>query len=164
MRSKWNRHYLLEEFQRRGTDTERILLGGPREHYAYLQYYDQIDIALDAFPYNGGTTTMEALWQGVPVLCHNGDRWASRTSFSLLAQSPVKDFVGADCRDMVERAVTLAEDPATPSRLAELRRHLREQLMSSPVCNPQPLCSHMETFFRNAYQKVQKDGCRARRS
>ena len=59
LKSKWNRHYLLEEFQRRGADIGRITLDGPREHYAYLQYYDQIDIALDAFPYNGGTTTME---------------------------------------------------------------------------------------------------------
>ncbi len=153
MRSKWNRHYLLEEFQHRGVDIERITLDGPREHYAYLQYYDQIDIALDAFPYNGGTTTMEALWQGVPVLSHDGDRWASRTTFSLLAQSPVRDFVAKDTREMVDRAVAMAGDPATPERLTKLRRHLRKRLANSPVCDTQALCGYMEALYMKIYSK-----------
>jgi protein O-GlcNAc transferase len=147
LKSKWNRHYLLEEFQRRGTDIGRITLDGPRDHYAYLQYYDQIDIALDAFPYNGGTTTMEALWQGVPVLSHDGDRWASRTTFSLLAQSPVRDFVAVNCLEMVERAVAMAEDPATPDRLGKLRRHLRKRLADSLLCDTGALCRHMEALY-----------------
>lgn len=156
LKSKWNRHYLLEEFRRRGADIERITLDGPREHHAYLQYYDQIDIALDAFPYNGGTTTMEALWQGVPVLGHDGDRWASRISFSLLAQSPVKDFIAVGSRKMVELAVAMAEDPSTPDRLGKLRQHLRERLAGSPVCDTQTLCRHMEALYGKIYAEPRK--------
>ena len=90
---------------------------------------------------------MEALWQGVPVLSHDGDRWASRTTFSLLAQSPVRDFVAVNCREMVKRAVVMAEDPATPDRLGKLRRHLRKRLLNSPVCDTKALCRHMEALY-----------------
>ncbi len=151
LQSKWNCQYILDQFQLREVETERVTLSGPRDHHGFLQYYDQIDIALDAFPYNGGTTTMEALWQGVPVLTHDGDRWASRTSHSLLALSPVRDYVATDCQDMIALAVALAENPHTPIRLRELRRHMREQLAHSQVCNTRSLAIHMEELYRKVF-------------
>ena len=66
------------------TLAERVRLYGPTNHYEFLETYNQIDIALDTFPYNGGTTTTEAIWQGVPVVTFWGDRWVSRTSASIL--------------------------------------------------------------------------------
>ncbi len=90
LRSIHNRSYVLERFTERGVDAERLILEGPAEHFAYLEKYNRIDVALDAFPYNGGTTTMEAIWQGVPVLTFAGDRWASRTSQSLLHETPLR--------------------------------------------------------------------------
>ena len=80
-----NRLALMARFARHGVTPDRLLLSGGAEHFDFLRGYDDVDIALDTFPYNGGTTTTEALWQGVPVLTFNGDRWASRTSRSLLA-------------------------------------------------------------------------------
>lgn len=61
--------------------------------------YGRIDIALDAFPYTGGTTTTEALWQGVPVLACNGDRWAARMSRSPLLAAGLADWVAQDAED-----------------------------------------------------------------
>jgi predicted O-linked N-acetylglucosamine transferase (SPINDLY family) len=151
LKSKWNCQYVIDQFHQRKVDPERLTLSGPRDHFSFLQYYDQIDIALDAFPYNGGTTTMEALWQGVPVLTQNGDRWASRTSNSLLANSPVKNFVAADCRKMIEQAVAMAEDAATPDRLVELRLEMRDRLAVSPVCDTAALCRHMEALYGKVY-------------
>ncbi len=90
LRSPENRIFLQEAFSRFGVASERLELEGPAEHYAFLEKYAAIDVALDTFPYNGGTTTMEALWQGVPVLTFTGDRWASRISASLLLQRPAR--------------------------------------------------------------------------
>jgi protein O-GlcNAc transferase len=157
LKSKWNRAYVRDQFQDRGVEPERLTLAGPRDHYAFLQYYDQIDIALDAFPYNGGTTTMEAIWQGVPVLTFRGDRWVSRTSYSLLANSPVSDFVAPNCRQMVEQAVAMAGDPSTPSRLNELRRRLRDRLAESVVCDTQTLCRQMESLYTKVFRSSPAD-------
>ena len=68
---------------------------------------------------------MEAIWQGVPVLTFAGDRWASRTSHSLLHDTPLGAFVAADVRSYIDRAVELSRDAATPARLADLRSHAR---------------------------------------
>ena len=92
---------------------DRLLLSGGAEHFDFLRGYDEMDIALDTFPYNGGTTTTEALWQGVPVLTFNGDRWASRTSRSLLLAAGLPEWVATDAQDFVSRAINLAQSENT---------------------------------------------------
>ena len=77
--SSTTQEFVRTLFAKCGIAAERILLEGPSEHYEFLQAYERIDLALDPFPYNGGTTTTEAIWQGVPVITFAGDRWASRT-------------------------------------------------------------------------------------
>jgi len=73
--SESTRSFLQGLFEKHGVAKERLQLEGPEEHYRFLQAYDRVDLALDTFPYNGGTTTTEAIWQGVPVLTFCGDRW-----------------------------------------------------------------------------------------
>jgi len=141
------RDALLARLGRYGVEADRITLQGPAEHFEFLRTYDRIDIALDTFPYNGGTTTTEALWQGVPVLSFGGDRWAGRTSRSILAAAGLSDWVMADEESYVQRAIALAHDPDTPAMLAALRAGLRERLRSSPACDTAGLCRAMESFY-----------------
>jgi predicted O-linked N-acetylglucosamine transferase (SPINDLY family) len=139
----------LERFARRGIAAERLLLDGPSEHYAYLAAYDHVDIALDTYPYSGGTTTMEALWQGVPVLAFDGDRWAARTSLSILRAAGLDSWCLADRSAFVERAIALARSPTTPAELAELRVTLRDRLARSRACDSAGLCRAIENIYES---------------
>lgn len=130
-----------------GIDLTRVTLQGRSEHFDFLDAYRRVDIALDTFPYNGGTTTMEALWQGVPVLSFDGDRWASRTSKSILLAAGMGDWVLPDRNSYERRAIELANDAATPAMLAALRGAMRERLKSSAACDTETACRAMEAFY-----------------
>jgi predicted O-linked N-acetylglucosamine transferase (SPINDLY family) len=127
------RRFMESLFARFDIPAERVILEGPDEHYTFLARYNDIDLALDTFPYNGGTTTEEALWQGVPVLTFFGDRWTSRISASIQRYAELTEFNAVDVDDYVRRAVTLANDPGTPARLDELRQTLRERVRRSSL-------------------------------
>ena len=142
--------YVRELFGKLGVSADRVELDGPAEHYEFLAKYDEIDLALDTFPYNGGTTTTEAIWQGVGVLTYWSDRWAGRTSASILRAGNLGEFVAADVDDYVERAVTWATDPAAGDRLAELRTTLRDRLRASAVCDTETFTRNMEELYLGA--------------
>lgn len=145
---KASRAAVVAQFTERGIARARLLLEGSAEHYEFLQAYDRIDIALDTFPYNGGTTTMEALWQGVPVLAFNGDRWAGRISRSLLVAAGLGEWVEDSLDGYVERAVGLANSPGTAECLASLRSNMRERLRASRACDTAALCRELEAHYR----------------
>jgi predicted O-linked N-acetylglucosamine transferase (SPINDLY family) len=142
--------FLRDRFAAAGIAPERLLLEGPEEHFAFLEAYGRVDVALDTFPYNGGTTTVEALWQGVPVLAFDGDRWAARTSRSVLAGAGMEDWVEPSLDSYVARAATLASDPETPVRLAALRGAMRERLRVAPICDAAGYCRTVERVYRAA--------------
>lgn len=142
-----NRVALLARFARHGVAPERLLLRGGAEHFEFLRGYDEIDVALDTFPYNGGTTTTEALWQGVPVLCCDGDRWVARTSRSLMLAAGLEEWVCADVAGYVATAVGLALADATPARLAALRSGMRARVAASAVCDTAGLCGALEGVY-----------------
>ncbi len=152
--SRENRIFLEESFARLGVAPERLDLEGPAEHYAFLGRYAAIDVALDTFPYNGGTTTMEALWQGVPVLTFTGDRWAARISASLMRNAGLSEFVASDLEGHVRQAAELARHPDTPRRLAELRRGMRERLGRAPVCDTTAFAAAMERLYAEAASRA----------
>lgn len=142
-----NRDALLARFADHGIAAERLSLEGGEEHFHFLQAYNRIDIALDTFPYNGGTTTSEALWQGAPVLTFNGDRWASRTSRSLLCAAGLSEWVADDTAGSVDTAIRLAHEPGTGQRLAALRSGMRQRLLASAVCDCTTLCRELEALY-----------------
>jgi predicted O-linked N-acetylglucosamine transferase (SPINDLY family) len=137
----------LRRLQTAGIDAARVTLAGRSEHFAFLEAYAQVDIALDTFPYNGGTTTTEALWQGVPVLSFDGDRWVSRTSKSLLLAAGLDDWLMPDQAAYEARAIALANNPEAPAMLASLRAGMRAKLSASAVCDTAGLCRAMERFY-----------------
>jgi predicted O-linked N-acetylglucosamine transferase (SPINDLY family) len=147
-----NRAALHERFRCRGILTERVLLEGPEPHYKFLDAYGRVDIALDTFPYSGGTTTTEALWAGVPVLTFNGDRWASRTSRSLLLAAGLDAWCMPNLTAYIDRAVMLAGSPMTAVELRKLRMNMRERLKATSACDSAGLCRALENLYRQGFQ------------
>jgi protein O-GlcNAc transferase len=135
-------------FERHDVSPKRVRLDGPSSHYRFLEAYGEIDIALDTFPYNGGTTTTEAIWQGVPVVTFSGDRWASRTSASILHAGALGELVGQGLEDYISLAISLAN---APDRLLDLRRNMRSRLRDSPVCDTQSFARNMERLYTQMF-------------
>lgn len=141
------RRFVLGLFTKHGIGPERLLLEGPEEHYEFLKAYDRIDVALDPFPYNGGTTTTEAIWQGVPVIAFDGDRWASRTSASILRAGGLGDFVAGDLDGYVALAAYWGGASSARERLLEFRRNMRSRLSASAVCDTRSFARNMENLY-----------------
>ena len=113
---------------------------------AHLALYHRVDIALDPFPYNGTTTTCEALWMGVPVVTLRGDRHAGRVGASLLTQIGLTDLIANSVEEYLEIALALA---CNPGRLDDLRRSLRPRMAASPLCDgPASLAKWKPRFER----------------
>ncbi|MDB5297170.1 MAG: tetratricopeptide repeat protein [Phycisphaerales bacterium] len=120
----------------------------------HLDVYGRCDIALDPFPYNGTTTTCEAMWMGVPVVTLAGRTHAGRVGVSLLTNVGLPDWVAETADEYVAVAARMAADLP---RLAALRAGLREQMRASPVMDAADVTSHIEEAYRTMWQ----DYCRA---
>jgi len=133
-----------------GIAPERVcFMGHERSAADHLQRYHEVDLALDTFPYNGTTTTCEALWMGVPVLTLQGRCHAGRVGASLLSRVGLQEFVAQNQSDYVEKAVAWAKGRES---LGELRSSLRERLLGSPVMDAGRLARGLETAFREAWR------------
>jgi protein O-GlcNAc transferase len=151
--SSANREFLIERFESHGVERHRITMEGPADHFDYLAAYGCIDLALDTFPYNGGTTTSEALWQGVPVVTFPGDRWAARQSTSINRAAGLDEFVCRNLDDYIFSAIALASHPDTPDRLTELRRTMRRRLACSTLCNTVDFARNMENLYGGIFER-----------
>lgn len=124
----------------------RDWIGAKNDH---LASYNDIDIALDTFPYNGTTTTCEALWMGVPVVSLRGDRHAGRVGASLLSTFQHRELIGETVADYVAGAVALSRDPA---RRATLHTTLRTRMQESPLMDAPAFARKVETAYRRMWQ------------
>ena len=116
----------------------------------FLQRYTRVDIALDPFPYNGMTTTGDALWMGVPVVALRGGSGLSRASFSLLSNIGLSELAASSEEDYLQLACSLARDP---QRLTQLRATLRSRMQSSPLLDAPRLARHVEAAFRQMWRQ-----------
>jgi predicted O-linked N-acetylglucosamine transferase (SPINDLY family) len=131
-----------------GVAPDRLMLEGPSARAEYLRAYNRVDITLDPFPFPGGTTTVEALWMGVPVLTRRGDRFISRAGESILQTAGLPGWIAADDDDYVAKAAAFA---AGLEELAPLRAGLRAQLVASPVCDAARFARNLEAAFRGMW-------------
>ncbi|MCG5075020.1 tetratricopeptide repeat protein [Paraburkholderia tagetis] len=139
------RERLAARLAAHGVDAARVRFVGFQAREDYLRTWAQIDIALDTFPYNGHTTSLDAFWMGVPVPTRVGRSAASRAGLSLLANLGLAELAAPDDAAYVELVVSLARDPA---RLAALRAGLRTRMAASPLMDGERFARNMEAAFR----------------
>jgi predicted O-linked N-acetylglucosamine transferase (SPINDLY family) len=132
-----------------GIDSARVRVDGRIADYAtHLASYGEIDIALDPFPYNGGTTTVEALYMGVPVLVRAGDRYVAHMGESILQNAGLPEWIASDESDYAVRGARLAVDL---DGLAALRANLRERMLVSPLFDAPRFARHLEAALRGMW-------------
>jgi predicted O-linked N-acetylglucosamine transferase (SPINDLY family) len=141
---------LTRLFVENGINPERIALLPGAERAELLATYNAIDVALDPFPYGGGTTTVESLWMGVPVVSLRGDRFTGRVSESILTTVGLPELVASDESDYLAKALQLAQDLP---RLAALRSSLRERVATSPICDAPKFTRNLEAAYREMWRR-----------
>lgn len=140
---------IQSEFLRRGVQPERIQCRGWSAHAELLAEYQRVDIGLDPYPYNGGLTTCEALWMGVPVITCPGETFASRHSLSHLSNVGLTETITPNLDEYVEVAVALASDLP---RLAAIRSGLRERVAASPLCDAKRFAHDLMHVLREIWR------------
>lgn len=153
----WLQRETIERFSRHGVCPDQLVLEGSSSRKDYLASYSRVDIVLDPFPYPGGTTTVEALWMGVPVLSMNGSRFLSRQGGGLLANAGLPDWIATDAQDYVEKAVTFSGDLSV---LARIRAGLRDRVLASPLFGAMRFAGHLEGALCEMWRRrcVRGDG------
>ena len=111
--------------------------------------YGAVDIALDTYPYNGTTTTSDALWMGIPVITRAGQTHVSRTGVSLLTQIKLDSLVAYTEEEYIDKAVELGMDLP---RLDSLRKGLREMMCNSSLCDENSFAPQLDKLYRNAWE------------
>lgn len=146
-------------FTAQGVDPARLEFGTSLpSREAGMAEYGRVDIALDPFPYTGATTSVEALWMGVPVLTLKGDRFIARVGESFNRNLGLDDWIAQDADDYVQRAARLCRDTET---LKRLRRSLRERGAASPLGNPVWFANQLESALRGMWRRYCKAGAAA---
>jgi predicted O-linked N-acetylglucosamine transferase (SPINDLY family) len=141
---------LLERLGRAGIARDRVSVHGVVSYPKYHELIASTDIALAPWPYNGATTVMDCLWNGVPVVSRaGGETFSTRLGCSVLAATGLTELIGADESDYVRIASELADDA---ERLAGLRQTLRQRLEQSPLRDFRGFTSGLESAYRSMWQ------------
>ncbi|HUQ52063.1 MAG TPA: tetratricopeptide repeat protein [Gammaproteobacteria bacterium] len=148
-RGESHRERVRAAFRQAGLAASRVEFVGWQSLQEYLETYRRIDVALDPFPYTGGTTTCDALWMGVPVVSMTGTTAVSRGGSTLLANAGLGECVVATEAQYVALAAGLLRDRA---RLATLRAELRDRLQRSPVMDAAGFTRGLEAAYREMWR------------
>lgn len=142
---------VIEKFKKFKIKEEKVqLISHVSNHNEHLACYNKIDLALDPFPYNGTTTTCEALWMGVPVITLLGNNHAGRVGASLLTNIGLKSFIASDKNRYIEIIDFLTKDLST---LNKLRLGIRNALVASPICDAKKFTAELEKYYKAFIQK-----------
>lgn len=143
------RERFAQSFDAHGIPADRLEMLGWSMPAETLPCYHRVDIALDTFPYNGGLTTCEAIWMGVPVVTCPGETFAGRHGLAHLTAAGLTETIASDPDHYVQIAVDLANDLP---HLAKWRAAQRDRVAASPLCDGARFATHFSRLMRDAWQ------------
>jgi predicted O-linked N-acetylglucosamine transferase (SPINDLY family) len=149
-REATDRQRVQGEMVHRGIAPERLAFAAFAPLEEYFSIYGRIDVALDPFPYGGGTTTCDALWMGVPLVSLAGTTAVGRSGVSILSSVGLPELVVQDHEQYVRIAAHLAADLP---RLADLRATLRGRMQRSPLMDAPRFARGVEAAYRNMWRR-----------
>lgn len=150
-----NRHFMEDRFRRFGIATERLRLLGGADRQTILKCYDEVDVSLDTWPYCGGNTVAEAIWQGVPVVTLKGNRFSGRYGASLIAAAGCADLVAETPEEYVGITVKLSR---SPDRLKYYRDNLRRMARESGLSDAPKFAKKLDAAYIQMLQQRQGTG------
>lgn len=141
---------VVEFFEQRGITKDRIRLEGASPHRQLLACYNDVDIALDPWPYSGGLTTCEALVMGVPVITMPGPTFAGRHSATHLFNAGMPELIADSWEQYIQLATSLANDL---DNLEVIRQNLRYIVLQSPLCDAERFSQSFTNAMRAIWQR-----------
>jgi predicted O-linked N-acetylglucosamine transferase (SPINDLY family) len=144
------REHVLTRLQLEGIPPARVEFAHERPRMEYLELYHRIDVGLDPFPYNGHTTSLDALWMGVPTVTLMGQTVVSRAGWSQLCNLGLRELAAQAPEQYVSVAVRVA---GNLTRLQELRNSLRQRMEQSPLMDAPRFARHMEQAYRQMWRR-----------
>ena len=139
----------LAWFKREGIASNRLTFFAHTNSRDYLALHHLVDVCLDTSPYNGGTTTLHALWMGVPTLTIAGPTLPSRVGAAILQHVALTDFIAVDDQDFLLKGKQIAGGIAA---IASLRAGLRDKLKNSAACQPALIATGLEHAMRSIWR------------
>jgi len=139
-----NRRFLLERFTRFGISNDRLIVAGGVDRATLMKLYAEIDVSLDTWPYCGGNTIAESLWQGVPVVTFRGEKFINAYGASLVTAAGCGDLVGDTLESYLNIAANLAADRG---RLISLRGQLRSLSVRHGLADSTDFARHLEWAY-----------------
>lgn len=144
------RENYYRQFEQLGIPRDRIEMHGQKPAAEYMQLYNSVDIAFDTYPYNGTTTTCDAMWMGAPVISMIGKPHASRVGLSILTQVGLEFFAASTRSEFVARASALAQNLEA---LIDIRFSMRPRMTESTLCNAKAFAHSVEKAYRRVWRK-----------
>ena len=145
---------LTQSFARAGITPDRLSFFARSSMADYLAQHHQVDVCLDTFPYNGGTTTAHASWMGVPTLTLAGETPPSRVGARFMSHFGLNGFIASSIEDFVDKGRYWADHLP---ELAALRPLIRDQFNASEIGQPELFADHLETMLRAMWQRWCQD-------
>jgi len=148
--------YFSSKFEQYGVKPEQLEFRGYVSKQQYYENYNEVDLGLDPFPFNGGTTGYDSVWMNVPFVTLPGEHLSARMGRAILENVGLSELVANSGDDYVNIAVALANDH---DRLQRLRANLRERMLASPLLDGQRMARNLEDAFRGMWRRWCETGC-----